>query len=240
MCLGGWYARERGFMSSSGTENHGTVSEMRRERERSELKERILSTARDMFVHDGYEAVTLRRIAQAIEYSPAALYQYFKDKQDLVMTIIREDYLDLRDALLECLNLSHPVEQMVELGRRYAQWGVTHPNHYRLMLSPPPAWGSHKQNAWQQENPAIEQDALYLLSVFIERAIEAGLVREEYRDVRLMAATLWAGIHGVVILEITRHDRDQMMKDVMETCFERRFELMVKVFRDAFLKPEYA
>ena len=117
-----------------------SVSEIRRERERTEMTERIMDVAREMFVRDGYEAVTLRKTALAIEYSQGTIYQYFKDKQALVMEIIRKDSHELREYLSECLTLENPVEQIVELARRYAAWCLAHPNHYRLMLVPPPAW----------------------------------------------------------------------------------------------------
>ena len=92
-------------MDNPTNQNTPTPSELRRERERAELTERIMNVARDMFVNDGYEAVTLRKIAKAIEYSPAAIYQYFKDKQELILAIIRLDYQDLRVHLVECLNM---------------------------------------------------------------------------------------------------------------------------------------
>ncbi|MCC6144698.1 MAG: helix-turn-helix transcriptional regulator, partial [Candidatus Hydrogenedentes bacterium] len=63
-------------MHQESNSNQQTVSEIRREREREEMANRIMDVARQMFVRDGYEAVTLRKIALAIEYSPAAIYQY--------------------------------------------------------------------------------------------------------------------------------------------------------------------
>ena len=61
----------------------------RREREKQELRQQILDRAREMFAAEGYEAVTMRKIAEAIEYSPTAIYLYFKDKEDLFKAAAR-------------------------------------------------------------------------------------------------------------------------------------------------------
>src|ERR1700751_6037572 len=53
----------------------------RRERERQELRSRILDAARELFAEQGYDAVTMRGIAERIEYSPTAIYFHFKDKE---------------------------------------------------------------------------------------------------------------------------------------------------------------
>ena len=64
----------------------------RREREREEVRTKILDAARDLFTSEGYEKVTMRRIAEAIEYSPTAIYLHFEDKEDLVLALCRQDF----------------------------------------------------------------------------------------------------------------------------------------------------
>ncbi|HEY6844272.1 MAG TPA: helix-turn-helix domain-containing protein, partial [Thermoanaerobaculia bacterium] len=67
----------------------------RREREREEVRTLILDTAREMFATEGYEAVTMRRIADRIEYSPTAIYLHFQDKRDLVFQVCEETFARL-------------------------------------------------------------------------------------------------------------------------------------------------
>jgi AcrR family transcriptional regulator len=215
-----------------------TISELRRERERAGMTDRIMNTAREMFVRDGYEAVTLRRIAEAIEYSPAAIYQYFEDKRALVMAIIEADTSDLRAKLLECLKLEDPIEQLTEMARQYADWGITHPNHYRLLLMPPPAWLEHGQELWEQEYPPLEHEALVVLNTAVKTAMDRGLFKEKYTDPALVAATLWAGIHGAVLLEINTTPEEFALLGGQDASFERRFNMLKDVFLDGFLKPE--
>jgi AcrR family transcriptional regulator len=213
-----------------------TVSELRRERERAEMIDRIMDAAREMFVRDGYEAVTLRKIAQAIEYSPGAIYQYFKDKQALVMAIIRKDLLDIGEYQSECLTLENPIEQLVELARRYAAWSVAHPNHYRLMRIPPPAWVEYERELHEQAHTPLDPDRLPVVNSLVKEAIERGLFKEKYTDPGLVAATLWAGLNGVVLLEVTMPPEDRAMLGVTDTPFEPRLDTLIQVFLDGFLK----
>ena len=64
----------------------------RREREREETRTRILDAARELFAAEGYEAVTMRRIAERIEYSATAIYFHFKDKEALVKELCDVDF----------------------------------------------------------------------------------------------------------------------------------------------------
>ena len=213
-----------------------TVSEARRERERAELTERIMDAAREMFVRDGYEAVTLRKIALSIEYSPAAIYQYFKDKQALVRAIIRRDSDDLRAHLRAGLNRETPVEQLVEMARLYAEWGIAHPNHYRLMLVPPPAWMEQDQELNRSHPTPLEQEILTMLLTVVRGAIERGELKEKYANPALVAATLWAGLNGVVLLEICVSPKERARLGGTDTPFEARFATLVSVFLDGFLR----
>ena len=67
----------------------------RKAREREELKQQILDAARELFVRDGYESVSMRKIADKIEYSPAAIYTYFKDKDEILDCLCEETFLQL-------------------------------------------------------------------------------------------------------------------------------------------------
>lgn len=212
-------------------------SKRRREREKQELADRILEVAREMFVRDGYEAVTLNRIADAIEYSPATIYQHFKDKRSLVMSIIRTDYEDVRCRLLKCMEISDPIARLTKMARVYAQWGVEHPNHYRLLNVPPPAWEESGRELREELNPPVDEDLVYMLRSFVDEALATGLVRDRYANPALVATTLWAGVHGVVMQEITMDQESRALVGVAEISFEIRVHMLISVFLDGFLKP---
>lgn len=200
------------------------------------MTEAIMDAAREMFVRDGYEAVTLRKIALAIQYSPGTIYQYFKDKRTLVQAIIRKDALDLRARMVDCLEGDDPVEQISELARRYAQWGISHPNHYRLTTVPPPAWSEESKEVHSRENTPLELEALSVLTALVTEAIRRGMFKEKFEDPALVAATLWAGIHGMVLLEISTSPKTRALAGWRDTTFNDRFGTLKEVFLDGFLK----
>jgi len=216
--------------------SHESPSKRRRERERQALTERILDAAREMFVRDGYEAVTLNKVAEAVEYTPGAIYQYFTDKRALVMAIIRADYADFHDEVSQCKEIPDPLDRLIHLARMYARWGAAHPNHYRLITMPPPAWAERGRELRKEENATIEEDALYLLRSIVAEAFSVGLVRKEYDNPGLVAMTLWAGIHGTVMQEITISENDRALLGAAEVTFDARVQTMIDVLVRGFLE----
>src|SRR4029079_4250593 len=64
----------------------------RHEREREAVARAILDAARDLFVAEGYQNVSIRKIAEKIEYSPAAIYSYFPSKDDICLALTEEGF----------------------------------------------------------------------------------------------------------------------------------------------------
>src|SRR5258705_12271071 len=74
-------------------------TKQRREREKEALRQEILDAARELFVKEGYENVSMRRIAEKIEYSPTTIYLYFEDKTELFFAICEETFAKLSTKL---------------------------------------------------------------------------------------------------------------------------------------------
>jgi AcrR family transcriptional regulator len=155
----------------------------------------ILDAAHDLFAREGYDRVTMRRIAEAIEYSPTTIYNHFEDKDDLVQSLCEEDFARLLGALQAKEAPADPVEQIRQLGLAYARFGVDHPNHYRFMFMTPAKF-EHLH-----ELSGSGQQAFGLVRSAVERAIASGSFRPG--DATALAQVLWASLHGVVALLIT-------------------------------------
>jgi len=206
-------------------------SNERREREKLELRRKILETARKMFLSEGYEAVTMRKIAQKIEYSPTAIYLHFKDKDALFGELCRQDFLRLAQALSGIAEIKDPIEQLRRMGRAYLDFALEFPNHYRLMfMTPHPVEAEGMENL-QKGNP--EEDAYAFLKQIVAAAIKAERFRPEYTDAELIAQTFWAGIHGVASLQIAKHG-DQW---VDWRPITKRAEMMMDSQMNGMLKP---
>lgn len=190
------------------------------EAERLQARQRILDAARELFVAQGVDAVTMREIAKRLGCSATALYLHFRDKEALIRELCDTDFLALAEDLKSIGQVADPLERLNLLGVGYARFALTHPNHYRLMFMTP-------QLACKVENSDIEhgnaeQDAYAFLQQMVAGAHAAGCFRPELTDPELIAQTLWAGIHGVCALEITLRSGNWLDW----RPFEQRLELM--------------
>jgi AcrR family transcriptional regulator len=175
----------------------------RRERERREMRTKILDAARELFSAEGYDAVTMRKVAERIEYSPTAIYQHFSDKTALIRELVTGDFLAFAGRFLRVASIEDPIERLREAGRVYVEFGLTHPHHYRLMFStpaPPVA-----PDCEHRDDPA--RDGYAFLRQIIADCARAGRLRPELVDVDLVAQVAWAGVHGTVTLLNTHRDR---------------------------------
>ena len=177
----------------------------RREREREEIRTKILDAARELFVAEGYEAVTMRRIADRIEYSPTAIYFHFRDKETLLREICDADFLTLAQEIAVVAEIADPVDRLRGIGLAYFRFGMNYPNHYRLMfMTPHPPLGD--EHEIERGNP--EEDAYAFLRSIVGQAIAERKFRDDVTDVDLAAQTMWAGMHGVISLHIAKCNDD--------------------------------
>jgi AcrR family transcriptional regulator len=172
----------------------------RREREREEIRGSILDAARELFAAEGFEAVTMRRIADRIEYSPTAIYFHFKDKETLLKELCQLDFRSLAQQFVAIDRIDDPIERLRRVGHAYIKFGVEHPNHYRLMfMTPHPPIDDADVD---KGNP--EEDSYAFLKAIVSDAIEQKLLRPALKDADLVCQTVWATVHGVVSLDVAK------------------------------------
>ena len=176
----------------------------RRAREREDVRRRILDAAHDLFAKEGYEAVTMRRVAEMIEYTPPAIYFHFKDKLELIQALAQEDFVALAQELATLGEVTNPWERLAQVGRTYVDFAAKNPNHYRLMFMTklPPEVVKH-----DDANKGVPaRDAYALVRHLSSDAIAQKCLRDEYHDPDLVAQVLWSAMHGIASLSITMCD----------------------------------
>ncbi|HEX6738781.1 MAG TPA: TetR/AcrR family transcriptional regulator [Vicinamibacteria bacterium] len=161
------------------------------------MRRKILEAARELFTSEGYERVTMRRIAEAIEYSPTTIYNHFADKNALVDALCEEDFGRLLTSMAGVELPADPIERIRELGKAYCRFGLENPNHYRYMFMTP---FEQKAGADHELSPSGEA-AFGLLHDAVREAVRSG----RFHPVEPLAAAqvLWASLHGAVALLIT-------------------------------------
>jgi AcrR family transcriptional regulator len=171
----------------------------RREREKAEVRARILDAARELFTRQGYDAVTMRAIANRIGYTATALYFHFADKETLLRELCSEDFLNFSRQLLVVATILEPRERLRQMALAYIKFAIEYPNHYRfLFMTPLPA---HEHDSRIRKGDP-SQDAYAFLRQTVAAAIEAGGFKPQFEDADLVAQTLWSAVHGFVSLRI--------------------------------------
>jgi AcrR family transcriptional regulator len=106
----------------------------RHERDREALSRAILDAARDLFVTEGYQNVSIRKVAERIEYSPATIYGYFKSKDDIFFALAEEGFRLLHDGGFEALDGLSPLERIRAIFWRLYRFSCDHPQYFALMF----------------------------------------------------------------------------------------------------------
>jgi AcrR family transcriptional regulator len=175
----------------------------RRTRERAETRERILEAAREMFVELGYEATTMRAIADRIEYTPTAIYHHFRNKEALLSELCAQDFRALATAFHRIGRIEDPVERLRRAGRTYVEFGLEHPMQYQLMFmtrKPP--------DIMKEIRPDPSEGAFAFLRETCADMIASGRLRPEYQDPDELALMAWSAVHGFLALRIVKQDDD--------------------------------
>jgi len=108
----------------------------RQERDREAVSRAILDAARELFVTHGYQEVSIRKIADRIEYSPAAIYSYFPSKDDIFFALAEEGFrlLFSYGQAIEAGAFAEPADVLREMFWRYYQFSKEHPEYFALMF----------------------------------------------------------------------------------------------------------
>lgn len=165
----------------------------RRARQKQSIREEILDAARALFVKEGYDQVSIRKIADRIEYAPGTIYLYFRDKAEILEQICEETFSKLAKKM-EAINQdpSNPLDGLRRGLRTYIQFGVDNPNHYTVTFI------QAKQLPHDDERPHAGERCFDCLRAAVRRCIEANQLN--CVDVEEVSQALWAGAHGVTTL----------------------------------------
>jgi AcrR family transcriptional regulator len=197
----GQWSRTRGIDQITAN-MASTPSKARRERERQEVRAKILEAARELFAEHGYEAVTMRKIAEQIEYTATAIYFHFADKEALIREIIAQDFQSFAQQFRRARDIADPLRRLLAMAEIFVNYAVTHPNHYRLMFMTTSTTVREAGYAVITSDPA--QDTYAYFKSCLEEAIASGRLRPELNDAELLVQALWGSMHGVVSLYIAK------------------------------------
>lgn len=166
----------------------------RKEREKAEMRQSIIAAATRLFLEKGYESVSIRNIAAAIEYSPGTIYLYFKDKDDILYAIQDQGFTLFFETMQRVAGAEkNPLKRLRKLAHAYFEFALKHPEHYDLMFiirAPMRA-----AESWMQGENSFE-----FLRATVRECIDAELL--PFSDENVGAMFFWSQVHGAVSLAL--------------------------------------
>jgi AcrR family transcriptional regulator len=193
----------------------------RQERDREAVRRGILDAARDLFVTEGYDNVSIRKIAERIEYSPAAIYSYFPSKDDIFFALAEEGFRLLGDPGL--IEAHERLQHLDPLGRvravfwRLYEFSRDHPEYFALMFVD----RSVPRISREYDRFAFAHEMKRHIAAEIQRCIDAGHLPATVAPQAAMRL-MTSGVLGVAVLRLTDRlapgeDADAIASDVLDT-----------------------
>jgi AcrR family transcriptional regulator len=202
----------------------------RKERQKEELRTKILQSAKELFMEKGYDDTSIRNIAERIEYSPTTIYLYFKDKDDIFHALHSEGFTLLNQYFKPLAHVADPFERLKAISKAYVTFAMENGEFYDLMFiirSPMKSLDKEDPN-WEEGNRAFG----FLQGTIMEcqnKGYFKGL------DPEIFAFTTWSMVHGICSLEI--RNRCSVVSELnQENLAQKATDMIIEIF-DRMHKP---
>jgi AcrR family transcriptional regulator len=158
------------------------------------LRDEILGAASELLLKTGEEeAVSIRAVADAVGVTPPSIYLHFADKEELLLAVCELQFQRFDEFVEAAIDgVADPMERLARRGEAYVQFGVEHPEHYRILFMSRTGRGRPQVRAASGFDHLVEN---------VQYCIDAGAIAEP--DAMLVATGLWVMVHGVTSLAIT-------------------------------------
>lgn len=190
----------------------------RKQRDKEELREKIVSAARELFLQYGIENTSMRMIADKIEYSPATIYLHFKDKNELFYVIMDKAFFKFFSYFSRAAHVQEPMERLHHLGRLYLQFAREHPFYYDLMfVTKGPMSTLPEDDRWENGGRSHA-----ILTTTVQDCIDAGYFKGH--EPKALSLAIWSSVHGLATLKLCdrlsmyqEDEADELMSQALET-----------------------
>ena len=188
----------------------------RKEKQKVEIRKLILDASMKLFVEEGVGNVTIRRIAELIEYSPTTVYLYFKDKDEIFYSLHDIGFEKLQEFNRNLDGIQNPLVRLHKMGENYLRFGMENREYYNLMFiqNEPMNKISELGCDW-----APGDSALARLKETVTECMEKGYLAKG--DPEMVSLAVWSYVHGLVSLAIRQRlekfvPDEKMILPVME------------------------
>jgi AcrR family transcriptional regulator len=189
----------------------------RRERDALRMKDDILDAARQLAEKEGFEAISIRKIAQKIDYTPSLIYHYFASKEEIVSVLLQQGYAKLAAALGAAGNQAQdPKRKLMAMTRTFLQTALEIPQEFTIVHT--------------DGSPSVVEHTSYLFKGAAEKRIAirilAQCIQSMHQDkdvnfslIELSAQSIAAATMGLALKLIVEKDLDEMQRETIITYF---------------------
>jgi AcrR family transcriptional regulator len=190
----------------------------RKEKQKLEIRKQILDASIKLFIDEGFSNVTIRKIADLIEYSPTTVYLYFKDKDEIFAALHDIGFQKMTEFNRNLASINNPLLRLHKMGENYLHFGLENPEFYNLMfiMGEPMKAFAEIDCEWEAGDRAIG-----ILKATVVECMEKGYVAKA--DPQLVSLAVWSFVHGLVSLAI----RERLEKFVPQK------EMLLPVMKEA-------
>jgi AcrR family transcriptional regulator len=194
----------------------------RKEREKEELRNRILQAALELFQEKGYEHTSLRAIAEKIEYSPTTIYLYFKDKDALFFAMHQAGFELLKEGFMPLMTIADPFDRLIAQGYGYIDFALKNPQLYDLMFvsDKPIDWLEDCEEEWNDG-----ENAFAILKANVEQCMALGYMPRT--DVEVLSFMIWSTLHGMITLHLHKRCENMFSPDNQGKLVHKGYETFV-------------
>jgi AcrR family transcriptional regulator len=197
----------------------------RKERDRQEMRETILESAHQLFVDKGFDDVSIRNIAEAIEYSPATIYLYFKDKNEIFYALHGEAFKKFNDFMSVLATLKDPFKRLIKMGELYMEFAFKFPKYYDIMfIMQSPMDCDKNSEEWKEGETAHCQ---------LENVVKECQQHDYFKnnDYKTLSFLIWSTMHGMCSLAL--RDRLKIYEESERTkMIDKSFKMFKQILSE--------
>lgn len=209
------------------------------------MRGRILDTALDIIIEQGFESLSIRKIASRIGVTATTIYNYYKNKDELNLMIRMRGFSALNELLLRRAEpFDKPEDRMVAMVRAYAEFGLVHSNYYEIMFNlNTPKYLDYEGTAMEPVAVREKEVALSCMALFTEAISDyaSDLEGEQAQYIWDQVVMSWSDLHGMITLKNSRlfheviDDVDAFMERRIDDIIQRIFQIKQRI-DDGWLK----
>ncbi len=173
----------------------------RKAREKEDLKRKILDAAQEIINREGFAALSMRKLADRIEYSAASIYLYFRNREQIAQELGEAGYEQLFAMMsAAAVRESDILKRIKAVALAYVSFGLQHPETYRLIFM---ADSEYMTAVFAEQSAESAANKAYQLLIDLAEDLQRQKFYRGKAASREIAEMIWAALHGIVSLKLT-------------------------------------